>query len=268
MKVSLKEIQKDMGIGLWLWNTQNNELRWDDAMFTLFEVDPDTFSGTFNTFKERIHPEDINRVDSDVKKCMNLGGEFTSVFKIILPKTNSIRYIKAYGTAIDEVTLAGVNILITHAEYFKYLNVERTDVAYIKNYTARRSLFSLKQKFISPTKLDLIDSKQWEEIKFSIMPNTKYRILNYDKTGPLIVEWISMNGILDSHYHEENELLTNVGDSPIDVWVDGESTLLKQNDSIFIPKGRFHKLKCNGICHFMTTWFDYYFRSSTRFTTE
>jgi mannose-6-phosphate isomerase-like protein (cupin superfamily) len=268
MKVDLKEIQKDMGIGLWVWNTQTDELRWDDAMFTLFEVAPTSFSGTYETFKNRVHPEDLNRIDSDLKKCLSNGGEFTSVFKIILPKSNTIRYIKAYGSAIDEVTIAGVNILITHAEYFKYLNLEQADLIYIKNYTARRSLFSLKQKFIKPTKLDLVDSKQWEEMDFSIMPNTKYRILTYDKTGPLIVEWISMNGALDSHYHEENELLTNVGDAPIDVWVDGELTTLKQNDSIFIPKTRFHKLRCNGICHFMTTWFDFYKFNKTTFTIE
>lgn len=46
------------GIGTWELDTVTREVRWDDQMFSLFDVDKQYFTGTYTFFKKMVHNDD------------------------------------------------------------------------------------------------------------------------------------------------------------------------------------------------------------------
>lgn len=251
----LRDIQQSAGIGFWIWNVETDFVFWDEGMYPLYGLAPEDFHNSYEDYRCKVDSTDLIRIEKDLDDILKSRGEFVNVFKL-----KNGHYIKAYGSFSSENIMAGVNIRADEREYLKYLNSEIRDVTFIKNYTARKSLFDLKRQFTSPYKFvpEKTDSTEWIELPKDIIPNTKYRTLNVNNTPHLVTEWLSMNGEMETHYHEDDELITNLGESSVDVWVNGELNHLKQRDTLFIPRNQFHRVKCNGICHFMVTWFNYY----------
>lgn len=255
----LIDIQTEAGIGFWIWDTDSDYLYWDAGMYYIFEVDKTLFFNTYAEYAKAVLPDDLSRIESNLGAVMGDKSEFVNVFRI--KTVSGIKYIKAYGSWVSDTTLAGVNIELSKAEYYKALGAQHKDIEVVRHYAARKALFGLKQKFVKPVRFEpSVWTAEWTDIDPEILPNTRYRILNQDKTSHLVTEWISMNGAMDSHYHLEDELVTNLADSPLDVWVSGEYNQLNNKDTIFIPKGEFHKFKCDGVCHFMVTWFNYFLK--------
>lgn len=62
-KDSLNDAQRIAHIGSWTLNRSNNELIWSDEVFRLFEIDPNRFAATYQTFLDAIHPADRDAVN-------------------------------------------------------------------------------------------------------------------------------------------------------------------------------------------------------------
>ena len=59
----LAESQRLAQIGSWEFDLAKRELFWSDETFRIFEVSPVGFKPTYETFLERVHPDDRTRVD-------------------------------------------------------------------------------------------------------------------------------------------------------------------------------------------------------------
>ncbi len=85
------------GIGVWDWNITENQLIWDDSMYVLYGVRPDAFCGSYEAWKNSIHPEDLGRVEEELRMAISGEKNFNTTFRIALPE-GSMKYIKANAT--------------------------------------------------------------------------------------------------------------------------------------------------------------------------
>ena len=84
-------------IGIFEYNVQENELIWDDNMFSLYGIRREDFSGAVDAWESSIHPEDKKQGQEDLGMAIRGEKEFDTTFRIIKSDGN-IYHIKAFAT--------------------------------------------------------------------------------------------------------------------------------------------------------------------------
>jgi len=105
------------GIGVWDLDLVSNELTWDQQMYRLYQVDPGEFSGAYEAWAKRVHPDDQRSVDDDVQQAIKGVKPFGTDFRVAWPN-GEVRHIKAFARVVrDErgvpVRMIGINYDIT-----------------------------------------------------------------------------------------------------------------------------------------------------------
>jgi len=108
------------GVAFWEYDVINNKLHWDDQMYLLYGVLPDTFENVYQAWEAVLHPDDVVRVNEDVRKALSDEKEYELDFRVVWPDC-SIHTISAAGkvqrdTAGQAVRMIGVNWDITRAK--------------------------------------------------------------------------------------------------------------------------------------------------------
>ncbi len=103
--------------GIWDLDLRTHTLDWDDMMYRIYNVGRDEFSGTYEAWQSRIHPEDLEQASYAVDQAVSGKKEFASEFRIVWPG-GEIRHIQAHALvstddAGDPVKLTGINLDIT-----------------------------------------------------------------------------------------------------------------------------------------------------------
>lgn len=107
-------------VGTWWWDTTSNLLVWDSIMFDIYGVAEKDFQPGYGGFEALLHPDDKEWLNAVVQRCLDTGGQYQAVFRIIRPKDGKVFYIRAYGkvfTKTRPVIFAGVNIEVAASEY-------------------------------------------------------------------------------------------------------------------------------------------------------
>lgn len=104
-------------MGVWEYDTATGTLIWDDAMFALYQVDPDAFSGVYEAWRSRVHPDDLERTEKRLAVTVSDGVPFETTFRVCLPD-GSIHTIQADAKLIrneagEHGRVIGVNHDIT-----------------------------------------------------------------------------------------------------------------------------------------------------------
>jgi diguanylate cyclase (GGDEF)-like protein/PAS domain S-box-containing protein len=66
----LREAQQIARLGRWELDLVNNHLKWTPVIFEIFEVDPDKFKASYESFISTIHPDDRQMVDQSYKQSL------------------------------------------------------------------------------------------------------------------------------------------------------------------------------------------------------
>jgi len=66
----LAEAQRIAGIGNWEWDVPHNKLWWSDETFHIFEVNPQEFGATFESFINAVYPDDRERVQTSIRQTL------------------------------------------------------------------------------------------------------------------------------------------------------------------------------------------------------
>ena len=90
------------GMGIWDWDIDRNELLWDERMYRLYKVNKEDFSGAYEAWLARIHPDDREISDMFSKQAREGEKEYDTEFRIVWPD-GTVRIIKAYGQIVREV---------------------------------------------------------------------------------------------------------------------------------------------------------------------
>ena len=82
-EISLAEAQRIAHIGSWEWNIQTDEITWSNELYSIYGVDPKTFTPTINSFADYIHPDDQEKVDNIINQIVSEGKSVDFDFRII-----------------------------------------------------------------------------------------------------------------------------------------------------------------------------------------
>ena len=104
-------------IGIWDWDVVKDELVWDDAMYLLFGICKEDFSGAYDAWANSLAPEDVERTSAEIQAALHGEREFAPEFRIVWPDS-SVHFIKAASqTFRDEegrpLRMVGINYDIT-----------------------------------------------------------------------------------------------------------------------------------------------------------
>ena len=86
-------------VGIWDMDYTTGVLRWSENLEAHYGLQPGTFSGTFEAFVERIHPDDRASVLETLGKAMKAGSEFSLQNRSIWPD-GTVRWLSGVGRVL------------------------------------------------------------------------------------------------------------------------------------------------------------------------
>jgi serine phosphatase RsbU (regulator of sigma subunit)/PAS domain-containing protein len=87
------------GIGTYDWNLVDGTLTWDERLIGIFGYDSGTFEQTIDAFIERLHPDEVTRVQDALQTCIDTCGEFDAEYRVVRPDGET-RWVRARGRAL------------------------------------------------------------------------------------------------------------------------------------------------------------------------
>lgn len=81
----LAEAQRMARVGNWELDLTNNTLKWSDEIYRIFEIDPDKFSASYETFINTIHPDDREKVNAAYSKSVKDKKPYTITHRLRMP---------------------------------------------------------------------------------------------------------------------------------------------------------------------------------------
>jgi PAS domain S-box-containing protein len=104
-------------VGIWDWDVVNDELVWDEAMYRLYGVKKEDFSGAYDAWAKSLAPEDFERANAEVQAALRGEREFAPEFRIIWPD-GSVHFTQAASQTFRDqqgspIRMVGVNYDVT-----------------------------------------------------------------------------------------------------------------------------------------------------------
>src|SRR5687767_1310760 len=81
----LTEVQELVQVGMWMWDVPSNTVRWSDELFRLFGLEPQSIELDLETFLQRVHPGDVDRIASTIQSALGTRSGFEFDHRIVLP---------------------------------------------------------------------------------------------------------------------------------------------------------------------------------------
>jgi PAS domain S-box-containing protein len=70
-------------IGIWDLDIGQNRLVWDKRMHALFGTHAITFDGNYRTWRDRVHPDDVGRVEQELREALEGKKNFNTSYRIL-----------------------------------------------------------------------------------------------------------------------------------------------------------------------------------------
>jgi PAS domain S-box-containing protein len=83
-------------VGIWDMNYATGALRWSETLEAQYGLQPGTFNGTFESFLERIHPDDRESVLASMSKARETGTDFSLQHRALWPD-GTTRWLNGLG---------------------------------------------------------------------------------------------------------------------------------------------------------------------------
>ncbi|PZO37910.1 MAG: serine/threonine protein kinase [Pseudanabaena frigida] len=141
-------------IGSWNWNIVENKTDWNDNHARLLGLVPDEVESSYQAWRDRVHPEDIDRIEQAVTAALTTHTDFEAEYRVIYPDGN-IRWLVGRGRGIynadgQPVQMLGVILDISEQRDAALLERKRAEEASIleeRNRMAREIHDTLAQAF-------------------------------------------------------------------------------------------------------------------------
>jgi diguanylate cyclase (GGDEF)-like protein/PAS domain S-box-containing protein len=95
----LVESQRLAHIGSWEWDVAAGAVIWSDELYRIYGVAPEAFEPSFESYLERVHAEDRERVAQTVQSALQTGEPFSFEERILRPD-GEIRYLRSEGRVL------------------------------------------------------------------------------------------------------------------------------------------------------------------------
>jgi PAS domain S-box-containing protein len=97
---SLAEAQHIAHIGSWEWNLKTGNINWSNELYSIYRVDPNTFTPTLSSFADYMHPDDEKYVNQHVDLLLSEGKSQNFDFRIVLDD-GSIRVLNTLAEVAE-----------------------------------------------------------------------------------------------------------------------------------------------------------------------
>jgi PAS domain S-box-containing protein len=106
-------ILNNMKVGTWKWDIVSNQLEWDDSNYKVYDIKKEEFSGAFEAWESRLHPDYKERALQDVNDALDGTKDFFTTFAILDSKGKT-KYIGARADIIRDLNgkplkMVGIN---------------------------------------------------------------------------------------------------------------------------------------------------------------
>jgi PAS domain S-box-containing protein len=109
---ALNEAQHIAHVGSWEWNIATDQVTCSDELFRIYGLEPGSQVVTFESFLERVHPDDRGFARETVERAYNTGRPFLFDHRIVLPD-GGVRWTQARGRVITDAAGRPVRMLGT-----------------------------------------------------------------------------------------------------------------------------------------------------------
>jgi PAS domain S-box-containing protein len=93
----LIETQKLTHTGSWAWDARNQKVLYcSEEMLRVFGLDPQEDLPTRKNFRQRVHPEDRNRVDESFARVVNERVDSFDEYRVVLPD-GTVKHVYSSG---------------------------------------------------------------------------------------------------------------------------------------------------------------------------
>ncbi|MBE9230056.1 PAS domain-containing protein, partial [Phormidium sp. LEGE 05292] len=141
-------------IGSWNWNILENTTEWNDNHARLLGLVPNEVESSYQVWRDRVHPEDIERVEQAVAIALATHTDFETEYRVIYPD-GSIHWLVGRGRGIynkagQPVRMLGVILDISEQRNAALRERKRAEEALIleeRNRMAREIHDTLAQAF-------------------------------------------------------------------------------------------------------------------------
>ncbi len=96
IKEELERARQLANLGIWEFDIINDSLIWSDETFKIFELDRESFTPSYGTFMEKIHPDDRHRVATAYENAF-LSREKYKLTHRILTGSGRIKWVEEQG---------------------------------------------------------------------------------------------------------------------------------------------------------------------------
>ena len=87
---------KGANIGIWEYQISDGRLIWDERMLSLYGIPSEEFSGKYEDWLQRLHPDDLDWVQQAERQAYQGARDCRAEFRIIRPD-GTIRFIESYA---------------------------------------------------------------------------------------------------------------------------------------------------------------------------
>jgi PAS domain S-box-containing protein len=97
-----RSVATDSGrVAIWEVNLDTEKLIWDDNCFVLYQMSPDTFTGSFEEWISHVHPDDRDATILAFQNTVAGTQDYHLTFRIRWP-SGEVRHIEAHGRVIED----------------------------------------------------------------------------------------------------------------------------------------------------------------------
>ena len=117
------------GLGQWDWDLKAGDVRWNLEEYHLFDLEPNSFGGTFQAWLNLIHPDDLERVQERVRQSLESEVSYHDEFRVC-PARGGVRWLMGRGSLERDadgcvVRMVGINMNITERKEAERALLER-----------------------------------------------------------------------------------------------------------------------------------------------
>lgn len=123
-EILLREAQEIAHVGNWVWDIENDEVRWSDELYRIYGLEPRSIEIDYAIFLAHVLPEDRDRVDRIVKGAYASGKPFDYLHGIVRPD-GEVRTIHARGCVVRDDTGRPIRMLGTGQDVTESVQIER-----------------------------------------------------------------------------------------------------------------------------------------------
>ena len=108
-------------VGIWDWDIASDTVQWTGNREATFSPGPERSKASYEEFLKLVHPHDRTRVDQQIKRALEEGGECSMEYRVVLSE-GTIRWVKTLGQSIaneagQPIRMVGVGVDITQQKH-------------------------------------------------------------------------------------------------------------------------------------------------------